>query len=165
MPDLVLPALARTLAQYVPGVGHVYDQTDDDPTPDSLSLPNGAPVIGFIDPYQGDYDTGAGDGDSRGATFGFSGHTSDRSTVLVIVFIAPLQVMKAGRAQRLARPFARYLIKDAVRQHNTLGGVVWKATARRFEAGPFAWGSDVPNWYVVRIPVEITDDRQVTPGS
>jgi hypothetical protein len=163
--DLILPALANIIATHVPGLGHVYDQTDGDPTPDTLGLVGNLPVVGFVDPYQGDYDTA--DGDEVGNTWGYGGQTTDRSTILCIVFIGGLQGTKVGTLQRRARPFARYRIKDAIRQHNTLNRTVFKAIARKFEAGPFSWGSadGSANWYVVRVTIDVIDERAVTPGS
>lgn len=172
MADRVLTALARTLARHLPdfGVtpGHIYDLTDDDPTPDEISLIGESPVIGFVDPYQLTYDAGEAEEGSRGGTAGVGGNTSDISIVLVLVFIRKLSVAKVGKVQAYARPYARYAIRDCIRAHNTLGGAVWRARAQSAEAGPFAWGGsplDPPNWYVVRVPIAITDDRQVTPGS
>src|SRR6478609_808532 len=166
MADLILPALARILAESVPGIGHVYDQSDADPTPDAVTLPaDGRPPCIFLDPTTAQYDTDGGSG--RVPTLGLGGITNDRSTIRAVLLIGPLAPTKVGTLQRRARPFLRYAVKDAVRQHNTLKGTVWRAYVADAKAGPFSWGSPdgSPNWYACEFTIIVDDDREVTAGS
>lgn len=156
-----LPALAAILAANVPNIGHVYDQSADDPTPDTVTLPtDGKPVGIFVDPYELRYDT-----DGQGGTvptFGYGGLTTDESTVLFILLHGAAQLQPGATLQRWARPFVRYAVKDAIRQHNTLGGGVWRAVCASAKGGPFQWGG--VDYYATQYTITVADERSVAAG-
>lgn len=174
--DTALPALADTLALYLPtyvsNLGYVYDRSGTDPTtgkaylptPDSVGHTGGDKThLIFLAPYTGVFDTDGSEG--LWPTAGSGGMFTDEDTVQVVCLHGTGANVKLGTLQAWGRPYA-HAVRAVIRAHNRLGlgnSDLWRARAKGYKFGRFEWGGE--QWAATQVDVVIAYEEQLTPAN
>ena len=149
-------ALAQIIAANVENLGHVYDQADDDPSPDVVAriLADPPDVLFWVTKARFDI---------RGSTRGAVGRKSDAYTIMATFIMAPYKAGRVTSVQRYARKIPHQM-RSVLAGHNTLNGTCWQARTEEATIGPWS-DLDGMMWHVVQVPVIVEYEFQVTQAS